>query len=45
MTAIIRRIFSESPADFDPRKYWGPARDELIILIKDKNVLGSAGKI
>ncbi len=47
MTAVIRRIFSESPAEFDPRKYLGPARDELITVIKDKNmnVLGSAGKI
>ena len=47
MTAVIRKIFSESPAEFDPRKYLGPARDELITLIKDKNknVLGSAGKI
>lgn len=46
MTAIIRKVFSESPAEFDPRKYLGPARDELISMIKDKNknVLGSAGK-
>lgn len=45
MTAIIRKIFAENPAEFDPRKYLGPARDELIALIKDKNthVLGSAG--
>lgn len=47
MTAMIRKVFSETPAEFDPRKYLGPARDELITLIKDKNknVLGSAGKI
>ncbi|ACN13977.1 Fba2 [Desulforapulum autotrophicum HRM2] len=47
MTAVIRKVFSESPAEFDPRKYLGPARDELISLIKDKNknVLGSAGKM
>lgn len=46
MTAVIRRVFAEHPAEFDPRKYLGPARDELIALIKDKNanVLGSAGK-
>ncbi|WP_136796334.1 MULTISPECIES: class II fructose-bisphosphate aldolase [Desulfosediminicola] len=45
MTAIIRKIFAENPGEFDPRKYLGPARDELISLIKDKNtnVLGSAG--
>ncbi len=46
MTAVIRKIFSETPSEFDPRKYLGPARDELIELIKEKNqnVLGSAGK-
>ena len=46
MTAIIRKIFTEDPTEFDPRKYLGPARDELITLIKDKNVnvLGSANQ-
>ena len=46
MTAVIRKIFSEKPSEFDPRKYLGPARAELIELIKEKNedVLGSAGK-
>ncbi len=46
MTAVIRQIFAEHPAEFDPRKYLGPARDELIKMIKHKNesVLGSAGK-
>jgi len=46
MTAVIRKIFSEQPSEFDPRKYLGPARAELIELIKEKNkdVLGSAGK-
>jgi fructose-bisphosphate aldolase class II len=46
MTAVIRKIFSEKPSEFDPRKYLGPARTELIELIKEKNedVLGSAGK-
>ena len=46
MTAVIRKIFAESPSEFDLRKYLGPARDELISMIKDKNlnVLGSAGK-
>jgi fructose-bisphosphate aldolase class II len=33
VTAIIRKIFSESPAEFDPRKYLGPARDELMSMI------------
>ncbi|MBU4305177.1 MAG: class II fructose-bisphosphate aldolase, partial [Candidatus Omnitrophica bacterium] len=46
MTAAIRKYFSEKPADFDPRKYLGPARDALIAMYKHKNeaVLGSAGK-
>lgn len=46
MTAIIRKIFAENPSEFDPRKYLGPAREELISLIKNKNanVLGSAGR-
>jgi fructose-bisphosphate aldolase class II len=46
VTAVIRKIFAESPKEFDPRKYLGPARDELIKMIKHKNenVLGSAGK-
>ena len=45
MTAIIRKVFAEKPAEFDPRKYLGPARAELIKMIsrKNKEVLGSAG--
>ena len=46
MTAIIRKILAEKPGEFDPRKYLGPARDELVKMVKYKNehVLGSAGK-
>jgi fructose-bisphosphate aldolase, class II len=46
MTAYIRKVFKEHPEEFDPRKYLGPARDELKELYKHKNinVLGSAGK-
>jgi fructose-bisphosphate aldolase class II len=46
MTAIIRKLFVEDPSNFDPRKYLGPARDELKKLVARKNadVLGSAGK-
>ena len=46
MTAMIRKVMAEKPAEFDPRKYLGPARDELIKMIIHKNneVLGSAGK-
>ena len=46
MTAAIRKVFAEKPEEFDPRKYLGPARDELKKLYAHKNqeVLGSAGK-
>jgi fructose-bisphosphate aldolase class II len=46
MTAAIRKVFAEQPSEFDPRKYLGPARDELKKLYMHKNieVLGSAGK-
>jgi fructose-bisphosphate aldolase class II len=39
-------VFSEKPGEFDPRKYLGPARDELekIIMEKNEKVLGSAGR-
>ena len=45
MTAFIRKVFSEKPDEFDPRKYLGPARDELkkLYTYKNLNVLGSAG--
>jgi len=46
MTATIRQVFAESPGEFDPRKYLGPARTALIEMYKRKNreVLGSAGR-
>ncbi|MCX7045562.1 MAG: class II fructose-1,6-bisphosphate aldolase [Candidatus Sumerlaeota bacterium] len=46
MTAAIRKTLAEKPGEFDPRKYLGPARDELVKLMKHKNeaVLGSAGR-
>ncbi|MDE6344456.1 MAG: class II fructose-bisphosphate aldolase, partial [Muribaculaceae bacterium] len=46
MTAAVRKIFVEKPGEFDPRKYLGPARDEMEKLYKHKieNVLGSNGK-
>lgn len=46
MTAILRKIFAEKPGEFDPRKYLGPARDELVRMVRYKNehVLLSAGK-
>ena len=46
VTAMIRKVMAEKPEEFDPRKYLGPAREELIKLIKYKNinVLGSANQ-
>ena len=46
MTAAVRKIFNDKPGEFDPRKYLGPARDEMEKLYKHKivNVLGSNGK-
>jgi len=46
-TAAVRKVFAESPAEFDPRKYCGPARDLMTELYKHKikEVLGSDGKL
>ncbi|MDE5693348.1 MAG: class II fructose-1,6-bisphosphate aldolase, partial [Duncaniella sp.] len=46
MTAAVRKVLAEKPAEFDPRKYLGPARDNMEKLYKHKivSVLGSAGK-
>ena len=40
-----RPLNHEKPAEFDPRKYLGPAREELKKMYMHKNteVLGSAG--
>jgi len=46
VTAMVRKVFAEDPKEFDPRKYLGPAREELIKLIvrKNREVLGSADR-
>lgn len=46
MTAAIREVFATKPAEFDPRKYLGPARDNMkkLYIHKIKEVLGSDGK-
>lgn len=46
MTAAIRQTFAEKPGEFDPRKYLGPARDNMkkLYIHKIKEVLGSNGK-
>lgn len=46
MTAEIRKYMVEHPADFDPRKYLGPARDAIkgMVQHKLKNVLNASNK-
>ena len=45
MTAMIRKYLAEHPKEFDPRKYLGPAREELKKMYIDKcELLGSNGK-
>ena len=46
VTAIVRKVLAENPKEFDPRKYLGPAREELkkMIIRKNELVLGSAGQ-
>lgn len=46
MTAAVREVLANKPGEFDPRKYLGPAREELkkLYMHKTLNVLGSAGK-
>jgi fructose-bisphosphate aldolase class II len=45
MTAALRKVFAESPKEFDPRKYLGPARTKVKELVRHKvrNVLCCAG--
>ena len=47
MTAAVRKIFAEKPAEFDPRKYLGPARENMRKLYEHKivEVLGSENKL
>jgi len=49
MTGAIRKIFAESPEQFDPRKYLGPARDAMVEVCKARMIAfgqaGNAGKI
>jgi fructose-bisphosphate aldolase class II len=45
MTAEIRKYLADHPAEFDPRKYLGPARDAIQAMVqhKIKNVLNASG--
>ncbi len=46
MTASIRKVFTEQPDVFDPRKYLSPARDAIADMVahKMRNVLNCSGK-
>ena len=46
MTGTIRKYFADHPADFDPRQYLKPARENIKELVKHKlvHVLGCDGK-
>ena len=45
LTAKIRQVFCESPAEFDPRKYLGPGREAIKEMVRHKlQILGCAGK-
>lgn len=47
MTATVRKTLIENPAEFDPRKYLGPARDAIQAMVehKIKDVMNSANRI
>lgn len=47
MTAAVRQVFAEKPQEFDPRKYLGPARENMKKLYEHKivEVLGSENKL
>lgn len=46
-TAAVRKTLAEKPAEFDPRKYCGPARDLMEQMYRHKiiDVLGSDNKL
>ena len=46
-TAAVRKTLAEKPGEFDPRKYCGPARDEMEKMYRHKivEVLGSDNKL
>ena len=46
-TAAVRKVLAEKPAEFDPRKYCGPARELMEEMYRHKiiDVLGSDNKL
>jgi fructose-bisphosphate aldolase class II len=47
MTAAIRKVFGDTPKEFDPRKYLGAGRDSVQKVVEGKieNVLGSTDSL
>lgn len=47
LTAAVRKVLAENPAEFDPRKYLAPGRNAIqeIVQHKIKNVFGSSNTI
>ncbi|MCE5279227.1 MAG: class II fructose-bisphosphate aldolase [Planctomycetaceae bacterium] len=49
ITGAIRKIFAETPGEFDPRKYMAPARDAMEVVCRERMIAfgqaGQAGKI
>ncbi|MBN1942516.1 MAG: fructose-bisphosphate aldolase class II [Phycisphaerae bacterium] len=49
ITGAIRKVFAQKPAEFDPRKYLGPARDAMKEVCKARMIAfgqaGWAGKV
>ena len=44
ITGAIRKVYSENPGEFDPRKYLGPARQAMAEECKDRMIaFGQAG--
>ncbi len=45
ITGMVRKVLTEQPQEFDPRKYLGPARDYLAQLIAERmTAFGAAGR-
>ena len=46
MTAKIRQVFAENPAEFDPRKYLGPGREAIkdMVAHKIRDVFKASGR-
>ena len=47
LTAAVREYLTNNPSVFDPRKYLGPAREAIKLMVahKIRNVLGCSGKL